>query len=218
MKKIVVWSFFSLLTSSDFPTWCCLQTRPRCWLLGYISLFYCCFSFCSGCPASVLVSEQTPICLKPHRRTIKKKKFIAVFLIPSNHNSDPQEVSAAITSSIPITPATSNFVVQRHHNDDPAFKWPSAHLLQLTPDHLRRPASPNPDPCQCCTAKSLHLVHHCRTKLWCRSNQSSPLFSREPHLGLHNLYCVLKFCCLCLLVTSGQGRHVSSLTKPAHQP
>ena len=125
---------------------------------------------------------------------------------------------AAITSSVPITPATSNFVVQRHHNDDPAFRWPSAHLLQSTPDHLRRPASPNPDPCQCCTAKSLHLVHHCRTKLWCRSNQSSPLFSREPHLSLHNLYCVLKFCCLCLLVTSGQGRHVSSLTKPAHQP
>ena len=111
------------------------------------------FQFCSGCPASYLVLEQTLIYLKPHRRTRKVKKIIAVFLIPSNHNSDPQEVSA-ITSSVPITPATSNFVVQRHHNDDPAFRWPSAHLLQSTPDHLRQPASPNPDPCQCCTTKS----------------------------------------------------------------
>ena len=115
------------------------------------------FQFCSGCHASVLVSEQTPICLKPHCRTKKNKKSLLCFsshqiIIQIHKKSVPPP--ASITSSVPITPATSNFVVQHHHNDDPAFRWPSAHLLQSTPDHLCQPASPNPDPCQCCTAKS----------------------------------------------------------------
>ena len=61
---------------------------------------------------------------------------------------------ASITSSDPIILATSNFVVQPHHDDNPVFRPPSAHLLQSTPDHLHQPASLDPDPCQCCTAKS----------------------------------------------------------------
>ena len=32
-----------MLTPNGFFTWCWLQVRPKCWLLGHISLFFCCF-------------------------------------------------------------------------------------------------------------------------------------------------------------------------------
>ena len=145
------------------------------------------FQFCSGCPASVLVSEQTPICLKPHRRTIKKKKFIAVFLIPSNHNSNPQEVSAAISlhhQQRPHHTGDFQFRCLAPHNNDPAFNPPSAHLLQSKPDHFRRPASPILILIAVAPPEALHLVRHCQTKLQCRSNQSSLLFLPRPITSL----------------------------------
>ena len=118
------------------------------------------FQFCSNCPVSYLVSDQTPIYLKPHRRTrkvYKKKKSLLCFsshqiIIQIHKKSAPP--LAFITSNDPITLVTSNFVVQRHHNDNPVFRPPSAHLLQSTPNHLHQPASLGPNPCQCCIAKS----------------------------------------------------------------
>ena len=53
-----------MLTPSGFPAWCWLQARPKCWLLRSYLLFFPLFQFCSCCPASILVSEQTSICLK----------------------------------------------------------------------------------------------------------------------------------------------------------
>ena len=41
-----------MLAPSGFPTWCWLQARPRCWLLGHIPFILLLFQFCSGCPVS----------------------------------------------------------------------------------------------------------------------------------------------------------------------
>ena len=104
-----------------FLAWCWLQVSPRCWLLDHIHLFYCCFSFVLVVLYQYLVSEQTSICLKHHRnhepeKYLKKKKIIlcpcfSSHLITIQIHKKPAPPSASITSSVPITPATSNFVV-----------------------------------------------------------------------------------------------------------
>ena len=117
-----------------------------------------------------LVSEKTPICLKHHRshepeKYLKKKKIIlcrcfSSHLITIQIHEKPVPPSASITSSVPITAATSNFIVQRHHDNDPAFRLPSAHLLQSMPDNLRQLASPILILVSFAPPEALHLVHH----------------------------------------------------------
>ena len=80
-----------------------------------------------------------------------------VFLIPSNHNSDPQEVSAAIGLHHQPCP---------HHTGNFQFRCPmplpwrssfQTAIYSPTPIDARPSPStrdPDPDPCQCCTARS----------------------------------------------------------------
>ena len=79
-----------MLTPSGFPAWCWLQARPKCWLLRSYLLFFRLFQFCSCCPASILVSEQTSICLKhptvnpelEKKISPQKKKSLSIVFSP----------------------------------------------------------------------------------------------------------------------------------------
>ena len=62
------------------------------------------FQFCSDCPVSVLVSEQTPICLKHHRQSIqnqKKKKNAFTIYFPPPEIQPPHHLQNPFTTSLP---------------------------------------------------------------------------------------------------------------------
>ena len=63
------------------------------------------FQFCSDCPKSILVSEQTPIRLKHHRKSIqnqtkKKKKTFTVYF-PPPEIQPPHHLQNPFTTSMP---------------------------------------------------------------------------------------------------------------------
>ena len=87
----------------------------------------------------------------------KKKKNPSVILIPSDHstntiaNHNPRKQIRSTRNqcrrqppspaAFSITPATSSFVIQRHHDDDPAFRPPSAYYQTISVDPRARSLS-----------------------------------------------------------------------------
>ena len=117
--------------------WCWLQVYPRCWLLvvsplgtdskqgvsadsEVISFIFPLFQFCSGCPASILVSEQTPICLKYHHKSIqnqtkkKKRSFHRIFSTSRNPATTPPSKSL---HDIFSKPTSENHFGRRNPNN-----------------------------------------------------------------------------------------------------
>ena len=104
---------------------------------------------------------------------LKKKKIIAVFFIPLNHNSDPQEVSAATSLHHQQHP---------HHTGDFQFHYPapprwlfSLQTAIYSPTPIDARPSPStckldPNPCQFCTARSpasrVPLQDQTSTQIW----------------------------------------------------
>ena len=115
-KKMAVWSlFFGLVLTPGLPQVLTLSQvqvlTPRSY--PFILLL---FQFCSNCPASIFVSEQTSICLKYHHSQSK----------PENIWKEKEKKKNTVTV----------FFHHQKSNHHTTFKIPSPHLCQT---NIRKP-------------------------------------------------------------------------------
>ena len=129
------------------------------------------FQFCSNCPVSYSVSNQTPIYLKPHCRTrkvYKKKNHCCVsHPIKSQFRSTRSQCRHQPPSPV-ASPSHRQLPILLSSATTTTIQPSDGHLL--TCSNRRQTISVNPQApililVSVAPPKALHLVRHCRTKL-----------------------------------------------------